>query len=734
MIEQLSHKAVALFVLSFVLVIDCKINVQNKQINTDARLKKSADSRQVFAIKTASLISCRICGQLLLLSGTVKADTIEIRKRGDQLISLTNRQLDILSFLLKQQDFINIQSVAKKFKVSERTIRYDLDFIQGFLKEIDIGLVRKPRKGVCLKLSTEEKARLESKLVLLDNTIATKEENILLISFEMLIRDKTTLDELSDRLELSKSTVYHLMAETEMFFKRTGIMLVKKPSHGLSIDGNELDIRNCFSLLYSDAASSTLLRKYVKQLFPSDVTKNADVFIGLYEEETKTYFSDHAREELLMSICFQFNRIKKGQLVQYPFMERKGILETQESSLINRLYKSVFCVSLHVDELSYLTKQIKGTKVTSCLTQVFDLNEDIQNESFYRITHDFINEVKLLIGIDFSKDLEFVNGLMIHLQVALHRLKNNQKIENSLTEQVKFKYRYIYEITRKSLLPIEKKYHLYFPDEEVAYIAMHLGASYERYSFSGFMPTALIVCGSGLATSSLLATRMKVMLPEIKTVGPVNTNNYKNYLDESIDFIVATVPIESDRKVLRVNPLLDSEDIAKLQAETFKKAYQKQVLALTKHESMKNDDLEMAMIIPEEHIQLNKSIDEWRKAIKLASKPLLDNQYISDEYVDDMIRAVEELGPYMVFIPEVAVVHASPKKGVLRDGISLLQLSDAIKFGDSGQVMVKVIFVICSMEAESSLFLKLIQIIERSTNQEKIKNAQNKKDILLSHI
>ncbi len=52
---------------------------------------------------------------------------------------------------------------------------------------------------------------------------------------------------------------------------------------------------------------------------------------------------------------------------------------------------------------------------------------------------------------------------------------------------------------------------------------------------------------------------------------------------------------------------------------------------------------------------------DWRDAIAHASEPLLAAGYIEQSYIQEMIMSVERNGTYMVFLPKVAFVHASPE-------------------------------------------------------------------------
>jgi PTS system ascorbate-specific IIA component len=46
-----------------------------------------------------------------------------------------------------------------------------------------------------------------------------------------------------------------------------------------------------------------------------------------------------------------------------------------------------------------------------------------------------------------------------------------------------------------------------------------------------------------------------------------------------------------------------------------------------------------------------------------------------------MIATVEQLGPYIVIAPGIALAHSRPSPAVLRPGISIVTLADPVEFG-----------------------------------------------------
>lgn len=85
-------------------------------------------------------------------------------------------------------------------------------------------------------------------------------------------------------------------------------------------------------------------------------------------------------------------------------------------------------------------------------------------------------------------------------------------------------------------------------------------------------------------------------------------------------------------------------------------------------------------IILAENINLKISAKNWIEAMKLSGQLLVNSNYITKGYIDLTIKTVEELGPYIVIIPGLALSHSRPDVTVLKTGISLLTLSKPVCF------------------------------------------------------
>ncbi|MDO7881086.1 PTS sugar transporter subunit IIA [Salinibacterium soli] len=85
--------------------------------------------------------------------------------------------------------------------------------------------------------------------------------------------------------------------------------------------------------------------------------------------------------------------------------------------------------------------------------------------------------------------------------------------------------------------------------------------------------------------------------------------------------------------------------------------------------------------LPESAIVIGATADDWRSAVTLAAEALAASGAAKPEYAREMIRMIEEHGPYVVIAPGLALAHARPGPTVLQDGLSIVTLREPVRFG-----------------------------------------------------
>jgi mannitol operon transcriptional antiterminator len=144
----------------------------------------------------------------------------------------------------------------------------------------------------------------------------------------------------------------------------------------------------------------------------------------------------------------------------------------------------------------------------------------------------------------------------------------NLDIRNPLLENIKEHYPELLKVSEKCVRIVEGRMGIKIPESEIAYIAMHIGASIEN---TGILPKhvyrAVIACSAGIGTSTILATRIEKEYDNIQIIDTISTLKLEEewLREEDIEFIISTVKLEkSALPVVTVNPLLFEEDKSKI--------------------------------------------------------------------------------------------------------------------------------------------------------------------------
>ena len=135
----------------------------------------------------------------------------------------------------------------------------------------------------------------------------------------------------------------------------------------------------------------------------------------------------------------------------------------------------------------------------------------------------------------------------------------------------------------------------------------------------------------------------------------------------------------------------------------------------------------MDSLIEKKHIQIQAEATDWREAIRAAGSLLVKSSCIEEGYVESMIRAVEELGPYMVILPGFALAHAAPSADVHHDAMSLVTLRTPVCFGSAENDPVRVVLCLSCVDREAHIasLQRVAMILMEDDTVEKLADASS---------
>lgn len=92
----------------------------------------------------------------------------------------------------------------------------------------------------------------------------------------------------------------------------------------------------------------------------------------------------------------------------------------------------------------------------------------------------------------------------------------------------------------------------------------------------------------------------------------------------------------------------------------------------------------MKGMLRRENVQIVESCGDWENAVRVAVQPLVDTGYVTPAYADGIIETACTFGPYFVLAPGLALLHARPEQGVIRQQLAVTVSRRGVSFKKGG--------------------------------------------------
>ena len=129
-----------------------------------------------------------------------------------------------------------------------------------------------------------------------------------------------------------------------------------------------------------------------------------------------------------------------------------------------------------------------------------------------------------------------------------------------------------------------------------------------------------------------------------------------------------------------------------------------------------------------ERIAFKDTMSNWEEAIKVAARPLLEEGFIKQEYMDAMIQNVHVNGAYMIIVPGFAMPHARPECGAVKTGMSILHLKE-VEFPEEQKVQVLLALAAADANVHLDAMADLAEILIDDDKMEQLFGAKEASQI-----
>lgn len=391
---------------------------------------------------------------------------------------LNKRQEKIILLLDDSKSWITGKEISRLMNVSDRTIRSDIDTINRYYDKplIESNL----RSGY--RINQEVLVTLPIEL----NTVIpqTPEERCIYIIQELMFeKSEINLLDLQDQVFISGYSIDNdIKRIKKMLEPYDDIKLVRSRNY-IHLEGSEQSKRQLYKELLSQETQGNFLN--LNRL--SSMFQDFDLLKVKKElEDVLDHYNYHVREMSMPMLMIHVG-IAVERMLRYNYIETsRSIPELEEhkeyliaKEFFKRLSKRIR-IEVVDDEVKLLAMQLMGKKsVTLSNDLVNSYKKDLNVDT---LVDEIIENIHNNFDIDFSKDTDLKNGLAVHLQGLIERRNKNINISNIYLQELKRKYPLVFELAIRVGEFLEQVLKTDISENELGFLALHLGAAYERYN------------------------------------------------------------------------------------------------------------------------------------------------------------------------------------------------------------------------------------------------------------
>mgnify|MGYP003305645642 CR=1 FL=1 len=389
---------------------------------------------------------------------------------------MTSNQKKIIRLLTKYE-YMTAAALARELNVTDRSIRnYIVQICSDYPNAISSG-----NNGYHLEkpelftqkfeyIQKEIPQTQEERTVFLINLLINTDENHSLNIFDV-----------ADEIFVSTSTIRNDLKKIRALLSEHALQLVL---HGDSfyLYGTEKNRRRLIgSLVQQESRTGFTNLSFLQQYYPDiDVFFIKDTVISVFNRY-EYFINDYFMNNLITHILIAIDRIKKGNICN-SYTQGYSQSKFKEYTLareISDILSEHFQLTYTGDEIYDLAFLI-SSRATAFDYQKINYS-DIQRfvgPKCYSLVDTLINEIDLHYGINLAEP-EFFVRFSLHIHNLLIRAENHSFTKNPLVNDIKKSYPLIFDISVIAASIIYQKTGIKINDDEIAYIAFHLGNAIE---------------------------------------------------------------------------------------------------------------------------------------------------------------------------------------------------------------------------------------------------------------
>ena len=631
---------------------------------------------------------------------------------------MRRKQEELINYLYTHNEKVTANILSKALNLSIRTIK-------SYIAELNMNypsLISSSNRGYVI-----DKVKANSLLQYKDDIPQDYESRCIYIIKKTLLEKQDYFDifYLCDELFISYSTLKKDIYKMNTSFANFKITFSSE-NNKLHVGGSEQNKRKLISHVMSQEVSGNFLNlTLLQESFPDYDLDDACTLIKDICKQHHYYLNDFSCVNFILHVTIMVSRINHGnhiinnnELIQVTNKNDEKIAKELCLAL-----EQVFNVSFNSSEILEIYILFKNNA-----NYINNENENVSllvSDEIIQITKNIIKNVDEHFFINLDSD-NFITPFMLHLKNLKNRLIKNNLLKNPMLDSIKISCPTIYDISTFIAYQLTLSFHENVNEDEIAFIALHVGTEIERQKKEETKVSCLLLCPEYLNITSTLHKKIMMDFGDQLTIQ--KSISFENeILGNNFDLLITTVPV------------LESTNYFTVLLPPFPMSYEKNKIldAIIRIENTKKSQIltnNLNFYFNEKlFYSMNEDISKSAVINELAER-MINLGYVEENFKEEIWK--RETASSTAFM-NIAIPHPM-KMSAYKTSIGVVISHKGIDWGN--QHFVNVVFMIAFNKIDNKHFHALYESLVLLFNEpiviseiKKCKNFNDFKDIVIKN-
>lgn len=616
------------------------------------------------------------------------------------------KALKLLSYLRNQDDWTTALQLSLKLNVSLRSIKNYISEI----KKVNTSVIISSRNGYKVN-KPEVQIFFKATNSLIPQT---PEERIdyIIIKLVKTIEKNIDIYELSQEIYISEATLKVDLHKVKKKCYQFDLTLVFGGSN-ISLEGLEKNKRKIInSILYEKLNENPLDIDTIQNAFVDyDIEQIEEIIVDVFKKY-HYFINGYSLMNLVLHVTITIDRVKNNYIYDYIEENSKLLIKQHQYEIaqdIVRKLEVAYNITYNENEIYELSLLIISNATNLDYKDVNKINlEQFVGKECMNIVNDLVKDINNQYYIDFNEP-EFLVRFALHIKNLLIRIKSNHFSKNPLTDSIKSSCPLIYDCAVNISYKIKTYTNCEINEDEIAYIALHIGANLVNQKNLHTKITCAILFPQHYDLDIKLAESISSAFSDSLLVKNIVTKE-KELQNVQVDFIISTIKFVNATTLpfIIINTFLTERDrkFISNKIEEVKKSKQKLQFSENLHS-----------IFNESMFLKDKNFENENEAIEFMCDEMKQKGYIKSDFKQEVF---EREAMSSTAFNGIAIPH-SIHMNAIKTGMFVIVNKQAMKWGKQ---QVNIIFLLTINKSErkvfNDMFDALTTILSDETNLNKL--------------